>query len=146
MKRLNKLCDNFVRTSFINKLFWCCLIFIILFHLIFIGVTQIEEYRFKVSLVCGGMFGFLMAGMLSMAKESETFWVMAKEVGAKINQTNDKKELQEINYVDLTKLNKKAMGNPHDREVLRLYTIIETKIKFINELNAKENEKDTREK
>ncbi len=65
-------------------------------------------------------------------RSSDKFWRLANEVETKLDNANSKDELKLIYDNELEQLKKLAGGSPHYYEVKRLYTIANTKYKFVH--------------
>jgi len=59
------------------------------------------------------------------------FWGESKKLSCKINEAKTKKELEDIFTNDFQELRKISMGSTHNQELVRLYTIMDTKHEHI---------------
>ena len=94
----------------------------------------------KVVLAIGGIGGVLGGLMGSLATEtmrsSQAFWSRAKEVQKRLDEAKTKEDLDLIYKEDFSpdtgKLRKfYHPGAPHNQEIVRLYTIYDTKYNYL---------------
>ena len=98
----------------------------------YIAESKIElGAQLRVSVILGLISSFLLLSIVSQMKQSRKFWNMADEIETKIETTESPQELKEIASEDLVELQKLSMGTPHKHELLRLFTIIKTKLKYV---------------
>ena len=76
---------------------------------------------------------FTLMAMLtvSMSNKSEKFWEYSKEVQALIDKAETKEELGSIYKNEFQTLRDLAQGGPHGTELMKQYTILQTKYKYV---------------
>jgi hypothetical protein len=86
----------------------------------------------KMGALTGILFGLMIMLMVSMMRKSQIFWDYAKVVEELIEAAKTKDELTSIFNTEFQELRKKCQGGPQIPELNRLYTIMKTKIQYIN--------------
>jgi len=86
----------------------------------------------KMGALTGILFGLMIMLMVSMMRKSQIFWDYAKVVEELIEAAKTKDELTSIFNTEFQELRKKRQGGPQIPELNRLYTIMKTKIQYIN--------------
>lgn len=84
-----------------------------------------------VSAVMSGVLTLLVMSMISIGKQSQKFWNKAKEVELFINEAETLEELKAIHEGEFTTLKQMSLGTPHNHELLRLFTIMDTKANYL---------------
>lgn len=85
----------------------------------------------KISASAGVLFGLMLTLLILMSRKSDKFWTYSEEVAKLIDEAETKEALKGIYNNEFAELRKKSMGTPHYNELKRLYTILETKHKYI---------------
>jgi hypothetical protein len=86
----------------------------------------------KISFSLSLIMSLMSTLMINMSKQSDKFWKSSEELSKMIDDANTKDELREIYSTKYMEVNKLASGSPHYSEMKRLYSIIETKFKYVN--------------
>lgn len=96
------------------------------------GTESVRNWitNLKIGALMGLPFGLMMFLMASMARKSTKFWDYAKEVEALIDSAETKDELGSIYKGEFQSLIELAQGGPHQSELKRQYTIMQTKYKY----------------
>ena len=102
----------------------------------FIAETGELDFSLKAYIIfgtiMGTLFGLIITLIFSMFRKSQIFWEYStKVVENLIEKAKTKDELQSIFENQFQELRKKCQGGPQISELRRLYTIIETKSKYI---------------
>ena len=115
---------------------------IVLFLICFLGFNYIVNQAplvfelkqiLKVSLTFSLFFSLFCLSIIYLGRCSVKFWEYSEEVNKLINDAATKEELNKITDNEFQKLIKMSVGGPHQTELIRLYTIINTKYKYLNE-------------
>lgn len=86
----------------------------------------------KISTVMGILFGLIIMLSIAIMRKSQIFWEYAKVVANLIENAETKESLQLIYHNEFQELRKKCQGGPQQiTELQRLYTIMQTKIKYV---------------
>jgi hypothetical protein len=130
--------NDFLEKAPIWKIFVSAWFFtgLMVFIITFIFFNDGDYYKYLlVSAVFGVLFGGMFSGMISTARQSDKFWMKAKELEKLIDEANTKEDLVKIFENEYQSLKKLSMGGPHVYETRRIYTILETKYKYVNNDN-----------
>lgn len=115
---------------------------IVFFVICFLGFNYIVNqpplvFKFKqiltVSLMISLFFSIFLTPVFYLLRCSLKFWEYSEEVNKLINDATTKEKLNKITDNEFQKLRKMSVGGPHQTELIRLYTIINTKYKYLNE-------------
>ena len=102
-----------------------------------LGKTLLGKELFISSIVAFAFSG-LITLYISLARASVKFWEYSKVVEELIEKENSNlEEMERIFNVEFKKLKSMSMGEPHSREVLKLYTILNTKYKMVKDAQQK---------
>lgn len=85
----------------------------------------------KLSLTLGLLFGLIGTSLTYIGRKSMLFWEQSKKLCCKIDEAKTKETLDEIYNDSFQELKKMSFGGPHYEELRRLYTIMETKYKYL---------------
>lgn len=85
----------------------------------------------KIGFFMGIPFGLMTMLIGSTSRKSNKFWNYAKEVEALIDEAETKEVLQSIFDNEFQKLRKLQQGHPHGSELVKQYTKLKTKYKYI---------------
>lgn len=105
--------------------------------LLFIGIDLIggKELSIFRTIVVVSTMSFMWTGVimhvLKTGKDSEKFWTFAKQVEAEIKNAKTAHELKQVYEGDFAELNIMSLGGPHRHEILRLLTIMDTKVQYL---------------
>lgn len=115
------------------------LFFIMSIDLISIDIQEINLGKeLIISSVIAFIFSYLITWLIGLARASVKFWEYSKVVAELIEKENSNlEEMERIFNVEFKKLKGMSMGEPHSREVLRLYTILNTKYKMVRDAKQK---------
>jgi len=134
MKRIETFLDKApLWKVFIAGWFFSGLVFGLAFYilpsnrLVITGIVCI-----KAGATIGIIFGLMFYLMLSMMRKSQTFWEYAKVVETKVNEAKTKAEIDAIFSEEYQELIRKCQGGPQISKLEQIYTIIETKSKYLN--------------
>jgi hypothetical protein len=120
-------------------LFVVALFTILSIDLIAVGIQNIELGKeLFISSIVAFAFSGLITLYISLARASVKFWEYSKVVEELIEKENSNlEEMERIFNVEFKKLKSMSMGEPHSREVLKLYTILNTKYKMVKDAQQK---------
>lgn len=105
--------------------------------LLFIGIDLMGSKELSIfrTIVVVSLMSFIWTGLimhvLKTGKDSEKFWIFAKQVEVDIRNAKTRNELRVILGGDFVKLRNMSLGGPHSNEIQRLYTMIDTKAEYL---------------
>jgi hypothetical protein len=85
----------------------------------------------KIGAGLGILFGLLMVLMIQTNGKSSIFWELARQLEAEIEETETKEQILSLYENKFNELRKRSLGGPHSTEIVRLDTIMQTRIKFL---------------
>jgi NADH:ubiquinone oxidoreductase subunit 6 (subunit J) len=85
----------------------------------------------KIGATSGLLFGLMLTLIISLMKKSQQFWDFAKEVDSKIKEAKPGAEIIAVYENEFSQLRKMSAGGPQNQELIRLYTIMTTKIEYV---------------
>lgn len=138
MKKLNKFLESSPHwVLFIFCWFLCTVVVAFTFY----GMNAIlpsEDVNAFTPFVClkigaglGILFGLLMVLMIQTNGKSSIFWELARQLEAEIEETETKEQILSLYENKFNALRKRSLGGPHSTEITRIYTIMQTRIKFL---------------
>jgi hypothetical protein len=77
------------------------------------------------------LFAYMLAFINNMCNLSFVFWKYADNVKYLIENAETKDKLQSIYDNEFQDLVKMQMGNPHNNMIVKLYSILKTKYKYV---------------
>lgn len=129
MKKLNKF---FLVISLWVVFFRISVLSFVICYSVFSFAGIEPPILYKISLVLGFVFGFLVTLLINEMRKSDKFWQHVKELEMVIENTNTKQGLTNIVNNELISLTKLSQGPTHWAEIKRLRSVIATKSKYIN--------------
>lgn len=119
-------------------------VFIGLFILMFIFVFSLLSFltikeqfitnlplMVKLTILLALIFSIMGSFLTYVSRKSVVFWKHSEKIFCKIDEATTKEELDNIYTNDFEKLKKMSMGGLHNQELIRLYTIMDTKHRYI---------------
>lgn len=85
----------------------------------------------KLGVMLGIPFGAMIVLMVSMIRKSQVFWEYAEVVEKLIDEADTKEKVRFVFNNEFQSLRQKCQGGPQITELNRLYTIMQTKIKYV---------------
>lgn len=85
----------------------------------------------KLGAMVGVPFGAMIVLMVSMIRKSHVFWEYAEVVEKLIEEADTKEKVTFVFNNEFQSLRQKCQGGPQITELQRLYTIMQTKIKYV---------------
>lgn len=85
----------------------------------------------KLGAFIGIPFGAMIVLMVSMMRKAQIFWEYAEVVERLIDEADTKEKVGFVFNNEFQSLREKCQGGPQITELQRLYTIMQTKIKYI---------------
>lgn len=85
----------------------------------------------KLTITLSFILSIVVTLFIYLGRKSIVFWEKSKKLSCKINEAKTKKELEDIFTNDFQELRKISMGSAHNQELVRLYTIMDTKHIYI---------------
>jgi len=137
MKKFNDFMFNTSswKVAIISFVFGFCFINSLFLGLEYLFGSNIDMSLIKRIVLVASIIGLVMVGMIllfiKMANESEQFWTKAKEVELFIDEAETLEELKAIYEGEFVTLKQMSLGTPHRYEILRLLTIMDTKLKYL---------------
>jgi len=133
MTRIN----NFLTNAHLFKVFlygylFCGGFVFIVFSLFSDAELNLNFIRsFFIASIAGLPFGVMLMLMVSTTRKSQNFWDYAKEVDILVDEADTKEVIDSIHETSFQKLIGMSMGNEHQTELNRIYTIMQTKVKYL---------------
>ena len=133
MTRIN----NFLTNAHLFKVFlygylFCGGFVFIVFSLFSDAELNLNFIRsFFIASIAGLPFGVMLMLMVSSTRKSQNFWDYAKEVDILVDEADKKEVIDSIHETSFQKLIGMSMGNEHQTELNRIYTIMQTKVKYL---------------
>jgi len=133
MTRIN----NFLTNAHLFKVFlygylFCGGFVFIVFSLFSDAELNLNFIRsFFIASIAGLPFGVMFMLMVSTTRKSQNFWDYAKEVDILVDEADKKEVIDSIHETSFQKLIGMSMGNEHQTELNRIYTIMQTKVKYL---------------
>jgi hypothetical protein len=133
MTRIN----NFLTNAHLFKVFlygylFCGGFVFILFYFFADSELNLKFIRsFFIASIAGLPFGVMLMLMVSTTRKSQKFWDYAKEVDILVDEADTKEVIDSIHETSFQKLIGMSMGHEHQTELNRIYTIMQTKVKYL---------------
>ena len=137
MKRINNFMENaHLFKVYLAGVFFVSLFVFTLFHFVAPwasdGKSEFSLWvNIKISLAMGAIFGLMVMLMTQMMRKSVKFWAYAEVVEKLIDEATTKDQLKSLYKNEFHDLKYLAQGGPHYVECRRIYTILETKHKYM---------------
>jgi uncharacterized membrane protein len=115
-------------------------IFLIISIILFLGLSFLNLFFtlgfltfsiIKISISFGLFFGTASVISSTIKRKSCEFWSAAETLECKIEVAKDKKSIDSLFKNDFQDLRKMCQGSPHNEEIVKLYSIMKTKYKYV---------------
>jgi hypothetical protein len=131
MKAINKFFETASLFTTFSVIYASFLIISIPCAFIFVLPDSLDLIQILIVCTISLLFAYMLAFINNMCNLSFVFWKYADNVKYLIENAETKDKLQSIYDNEFQDLVKMQMGNPHNTMIVKLYSILKTKYKYV---------------